>query len=103
MRRFVHEIQEEPLRFKFHWVFCAGVVRAVIMIVPRRQHRGLRAQPAEERAFLEKFARFINNHNISELNEEFNEAFYHLERNASAKILFTDLVIRLTKLIKKGV
>ncbi|MBI3136621.1 MAG: DNA polymerase III subunit delta' [Bacteroidetes bacterium] len=57
----------------------------------------------EERAFLEKFARFINNHNISELNEEFNEAFYHLERNASAKILFTDLVIKLTKLIKKGV
>jgi DNA polymerase III subunit delta' len=57
----------------------------------------------EERAFLEKFAKFINNHNISELNEEFNEAFFHLERNASAKILFTDLVIKLTKLIKKGV
>ena len=57
----------------------------------------------EERAFLEKFARFINNHNISELNDEFNEAFFHLERNASAKILFTDLVIKLTKLIKKGI
>lgn len=56
----------------------------------------------EERAFLEKFARFINNYNISELNEEFNTAFFHLERNANAKILFTDLVIKLTKLIKKG-
>lgn len=56
----------------------------------------------EERAFLEKFAKFINNQNIAELNHEFNEAFYHLERNASAKILFTDLMIRLTKLIKKG-
>lgn len=57
----------------------------------------------EERAFLEKFARYINNQNITELNQEFNDAHYHLERNANAKILFTDLVIKLTKLIKKGV
>ncbi|NOQ70965.1 MAG: DNA polymerase III subunit delta' [Crocinitomix sp.] len=58
---------------------------------------------AEERDFLNKFARFINNHNISELITEFNEAHYHLERNANAKILFADLMIKLTKLIKKGV
>jgi len=57
----------------------------------------------EERAFLEKFARFINNQNITELMEEFNAAFYHLERNANAKILFSDVLIKLTKLIKKGV
>lgn len=56
----------------------------------------------EERAFLDKFAIFINNQNITELMEEFNNAFYHIERNANAKILFSDLVIRLTKLIKKG-
>lgn len=58
---------------------------------------------AEEAAFLDKFARFINNHNISELMTEFNEAHYHLERNANAKILFSDLSIKLTKLIKKGI
>lgn len=57
----------------------------------------------EEQAFLAKFARFINNQNITELHNEFNEAHYHLERNANSKILFSDLVIRLTKLIKKGV
>lgn len=56
-----------------------------------------------ELEFLKKFARFINNHNITELMEEFNLAHYHLERNASAKILFADLSIKLTKLIKKGV
>lgn len=57
----------------------------------------------EERAFLDKFARFINNQNITELMEEFNQAYYHLDRNANPKILFTDLVIKLTKLIKKGI
>jgi DNA polymerase-3 subunit delta' len=58
---------------------------------------------ADELQFLQKFARFINNHNITELSDEFNEAHYHLERNANAKVLFSDLVIKLTKLIKKGV
>lgn len=56
----------------------------------------------EENNFLKKFARFINNQNISLLSNEFNDAYYHLERNANPKILFTDLVIRLTKMIKKG-
>lgn len=57
----------------------------------------------EEQAFLVKFAKFINNQNITELTNEFNDSFYHIERNANPKILFTDLVIRLTKMIKKGV
>ena len=57
----------------------------------------------EEKEFLKKFARFINNQNITELMNEFNDSIYHIERNANAKILFSDLVIRLTKLIKKGV
>ena len=57
----------------------------------------------EEREFLSKFARFINNQNITELMDEFNDAHYHLERNANSKILFTDLVIKLTKLVRKGV
>lgn len=57
----------------------------------------------EELSFLSKFARFINNQNITQISEEFNLAYYHIERNANAKILFTDLVIKLTKLIRKGV
>ncbi|MEX1002233.1 MAG: DNA polymerase III subunit delta' [Crocinitomicaceae bacterium] len=57
----------------------------------------------EETAFLQKFARFINNKNITELQEEFNSAYYHLERNANPKILFTDLIIKLTKLVRMGI
>ena len=57
----------------------------------------------KESKFLEKFAKFINNQNITELMNEFNNAHYNLERNANPKILFSDLVIRLTKLVRKGV
>lgn len=57
----------------------------------------------EEAAFLKNFARFINNQNISEITKEFNDSIYHIDRNANSKILFTDLVIKLTKMIKKGV
>ncbi|MFK8046495.1 MAG: DNA polymerase III subunit delta' [Crocinitomicaceae bacterium] len=57
----------------------------------------------EEKAFLNKFARFINNQNITPLITEFEQSIYHIDRNANAKLLFSDLVIKLTKLIKKGV
>jgi DNA polymerase-3 subunit delta' len=57
----------------------------------------------EEIAFLSKFAKYINNQNITQLADEFNLAYYHIDRNANPKILFTDLVIKLTKLIRKGV
>ena len=57
----------------------------------------------DEEQFLQKFARFINNQNITELQQEFNDAYYHLERNANPKILFSDLIIKLTKLVRKGV
>jgi DNA polymerase-3 subunit delta' len=57
----------------------------------------------DEKAFLNKFARFINNQNITALMNEFDQSIYHIDRNANAKLLFSDLVIKLTKLIKKGV
>lgn len=50
---------------------------------------------------LENFAPFINDQNIFEIYKEINEAIYHIERNANPKILFTDLSIKLTRLIHK--
>jgi DNA polymerase-3 subunit delta' len=54
-----------------------------------------------EREFLDKFARFINHNNVVELAEEFNTAHYHIERNANAKIVFTDLSIKVIRLLRK--
>jgi DNA polymerase-3 subunit delta' len=52
-----------------------------------------------EADFSSKFAPFINPDNIFRLYEEFNLALQHLGQNGNPKIIFTDLVLKLVKLI----
>lgn len=53
----------------------------------------------EEKEFITKFARFVNQRNYERLLEEFNSAFYHVERNANPKILFMDLIMKTNEFI----
>ncbi len=53
----------------------------------------------EERDFLNKFSRFIHQRNYEKLVDEFNNAYYYVERNANPKILFMDLMLRSNELI----
>ncbi len=53
----------------------------------------------EEKTFLEKFSPFVNHRNTLQIVDAFNQAIYHLERNANPKILFTDLSFQLNKLM----
>ena len=48
-----------------------------------------------------KFAPFVNGNNIHEIFQELSDAIYHIERNGNAKIILTDLSIKLTRLIHK--
>ncbi len=48
---------------------------------------------------LEKFAPFVHQNNIFEIMNALEDAEYHIERNGNAKIIFTDLSIKLTRLI----
>ncbi|NNC69592.1 MAG: DNA polymerase III subunit delta', partial [Flavobacteriaceae bacterium] len=48
---------------------------------------------------LEKFAPFVHSGNILEITNELNDAIYHIERNANAKIILLDLSIKLTRLL----
>ena len=48
---------------------------------------------------IEKFAPFIHQNNIFEISEALETASYHIERNGNAKIIFTDLSIKLTRLL----
>jgi DNA polymerase-3 subunit delta' len=50
---------------------------------------------------LENFAPFVNGNNINDIFKELSEAMYHIERNGNAKIILTDLSIKLTRLIHK--
>ena len=58
-------------------------------------------EPKIEKFKLENFAPFVNGNNIAEIFKELSDAMYHIERNGNAKIVLTDLSIRLTRLIHK--
>jgi DNA polymerase-3 subunit delta' len=55
----------------------------------------------EEKDFLQKFHPYINKQNQEGLTEEFNKAFYHIERNVSAKILFMDVALKTNELLNR--
>jgi DNA polymerase-3 subunit delta' len=51
---------------------------------------------------LNKFAPFVTGNNITDIYKEIQDAIYHIERNGNAKIILTDLSIKLTRLIHKN-
>ncbi len=56
----------------------------------------------EELDFTRKFSQFINDSNQKEIYKALNEAIYHIERNAHAGILYSDLSFKIVDLIAKG-
>ena len=54
----------------------------------------------EEDAFLKKFSPFIFGENIAEINELINQAYYHINRNAYAKIVFMDMSMQFANLLR---
>jgi DNA polymerase-3 subunit delta' len=58
-------------------------------------------EPTVENFKIEKFAPFVNGNNINEIFKELSDAIYHIERNGNPKIIFTDLSMKLTRLIHK--
>jgi DNA polymerase III subunit delta' len=52
-----------------------------------------------EKEFVTKFSPFIHKNNVEAFTEELNKAYYHMERNASAKILFMDLAFKFNELL----
>lgn len=56
----------------------------------------------DELDFSKKFAPFINDTNQTEMYTALNQAIYHIERNAHAGILFSDLSFTIVGLVTKG-
>lgn len=57
----------------------------------------------EELAFVNGLSGYVHPGNGDELADAFNQALYHIERNANAKILFADLSMKVTALMARKV
>lgn len=51
--------------------------------------------------FIAKFSPFVNHANTIEMVQKLNDAIYHIERNANAKLVFTELSFAMANLLKK--
>lgn len=56
----------------------------------------------EEIDFLKKFARFITGNNVMNFTKLFDEAHYYVERNAHAKLLFTNITFEVMRYIHRA-
>jgi DNA polymerase III subunit delta' len=54
----------------------------------------------EELDFVKNFSTFIHPRNINYFDEEFNRAIFHIERNANAQIVLTDLSHLIARILK---
>jgi DNA polymerase-3 subunit delta' len=56
---------------------------------------------AEEKTFTPNFAPFVHGRNVVTITDELNKAIADIERNANGRIVFLDLALKLSVLIKK--
>jgi DNA polymerase-3 subunit delta' len=76
-----------------------NLMRESLVINYRKESSG-RLQ-GEELKFLTNFAKVMDLQSIENITRELNNAYYHLERNANAKILFLDTSILLGRIFSK--
>jgi len=55
----------------------------------------------EEQAFSSRFSPFINERNIMPITEELEKSILHISMNGNPRIIFTDMALRIVKLIRK--
>lgn len=55
----------------------------------------------EELDFVQKLASRLDGNMCQKLSDELNEAILHIERNGSAKIIFTDLSLKVMRIVKQ--
>jgi len=81
--------------------YCVVMFRQA-MLLNYQTEKLVYFEPSVDNFSLEKFAPFVNGNNITAIFNELSDAIYHIERNGSAKIILTDLSIKLTRLIHKN-
>ncbi len=80
--------------------FSLRLLRENLMLSLDQLKNNLVYLAGEEASFSGNFHPFINQKNIYPLTDEFNLAFSHIEANGNAKIIFLDLALKVTRLIR---
>ena len=80
-------------------IYCLRLVREnFIMNIDAQQ---LNRFSEAEKEFSLKFSKFIHRENVAALADEFNKAHYHIESNGYDRLVFLDLAIQVSQLIKR--
>ena len=80
--------------------FSLRLLRENLMLSLDQLKNDLVFLSGDEASFSEKFHPYINQNNIYPLTDEFNLAYSHIEANGNAKIIFLDLALKVTRLIR---
>jgi DNA polymerase-3 subunit delta' len=80
--------------------FALRLLRENLMLTLDQKKNKLVFLAGEEAAFSGNFHPFIKENNINQLNDEFNLVFSHIEANGNPKIIFLDLALKVTRLIR---
>ena len=80
--------------------FSMRILRENLMLSLDQLKNSLVFLTGEEATFSGNFHPFITQNNIYPLTEEFNLVYSHIESNGNAKIIFLDLALKVTRLIR---
>ena len=78
--------------------YCLTMMRQALLI-NYRANELVHAKVHMEGFDLKKFAPFVHENNILDIVKELEQAIFHVERNGNSKLIFTDLSIKLTRLL----
>ena len=78
--------------------YCESIFRQALLFNYEAKEL-VYARMHEEGFDLAKFAPFVHENNIEQIYSELESANYHIERNGNSKLIFTDLSIKLTRLL----
>lgn len=79
-------------------MYCIDFFRQA-MLVNYKAENLVYLEPTTGNFNLKKFAPFVHGRNILEITDALETAIYHIERNGNAKIILTDLSMKLTRFL----
>lgn len=80
--------------------FALRIIRENLMMTLGQTKNKLVYLTGEEAEFSGKFHPFINQDNVYQINDDLNLAYSHIEANGNARIIFLDLALKITRLIR---